>query len=82
MGERRINLDAQNAVDRHTPKLKTIAGLIQGLTYREMNELTELLAQELPGARPDALVEALLNVTDKLLAVKTNTNASDARWAV
>ncbi|MBX5130721.1 hypothetical protein HJB53_29985 [Rhizobium lentis] len=64
MSERRITTNEE----RHTPKLKTIAGLIQGLTYREMNELTELLAQEMPGARPDALVEALLNVTDKLLA--------------
>jgi len=54
--------------DRHTPKLKQVAGLIQGLTFREMQEFSGLIAHETPNEGPDTITEALLKVSDKLLA--------------
>lgn len=51
--------------DRHENKLKTIAGLLQKLSYREMGKLAGLLQSKAPNDvdYPDAL----LSIADELL---------------
>lgn len=46
-------------------KLKAIAGLIQGLSYREMRELSRIVDQQ---AEEKDMTEALLCAADEILA--------------
>lgn len=60
MTERRINPLAEKADD----KLKAVAGLIQKLSYRDMQKLTRLIAPN----GDEGLAERLVDVADIILA--------------
>jgi hypothetical protein len=53
--------------------LKQIAGLIQGLTFREMQHISELLRDELQVSGSMPVTDALLKVADNLLGFDTQT---------
>ncbi|MER9176247.1 hypothetical protein NKH72_21965 [Mesorhizobium sp. M0955] len=61
MVERRINPLAEKADD----KLKAIAGLIQKLSYRDMQKLSQMIA---PNGGDAELAEKLLDVAEIILA--------------
>jgi hypothetical protein len=67
MSERRIDLTKQN----HDPQaaLKQIAGLIQKLSYREMNQLADIVGNNIPGdtGGPEAVAKGLLAAADAIL---------------
>jgi hypothetical protein len=64
--ERRINLS-----DKHDPQaaLKTIAGLIQKLSYRDMHQLADIVGNHIPGdtGGPEAVAKGLLAAADAIL---------------
>ena len=51
-------------------RLKTIAGLIQSLTYREMNELATLLVEDVDTELFERVPSGLLKVADRILSSK------------
>lgn len=64
VADRRINLDNQN---KEEDRLKHIAGLIQKLSYRDMQRFSKLLA---PNSGDAELAERLLDVSDLILNPK------------
>jgi hypothetical protein len=69
MSERRITSERDNP-------LKTIAGLIQKLSYRDMQKLSEALVQAFAGENKGSMemASALLKVADQTLAPTVNEN--------
>lgn len=53
-----------------TNRLKAIAGLIQSLTFREMNELAILIAEDVDTELFERVPSGLLSVADRILAQK------------
>lgn len=71
MTERRINT---NANGEHQSKLKTIAGLINGLSYREMKELAGLVNEDLfiREGFEDTTADQLIKISTRILSKKDN----------
>lgn len=55
------------AAQEVSPKLKQLAGMIQGLSYREMKSFAEQVADKCPNDDHETITEALLEASDKFL---------------
>lgn len=71
MSDRRITPNTQKEAP---PKLKTIAGLIQGLSYREMTEFAELVHRNIDSDDAGIIPEGLLKLSDEILNAKEGSS--------
>ncbi|OCP21990.1 MULTISPECIES: hypothetical protein [unclassified Ensifer] len=76
MTDRRIT---NNQPEKTEDRLKHLAGLIQKLTYSEMNELAKLIHQDVDNDAANLVPVGLLKVSERILAGgKSASNSFDA----
>jgi hypothetical protein len=71
VNERRITTEQQK--DKDESRLKHIAGLIQKLTFKEMNELSKLINEDVDASDPRLVPFGLLKIADRILEAKVAT---------